>query len=278
MMLGIFKLGKFFFLLLLLAALGGGILATLLPPGQALALLMLYGLALTLAWLYAPALLMGQIAGKMASPSSHLEDFLTLEALAQQAQIQPPRLFIYHPQRGPLAPLNGYLIQTLGPAALALSSECFSALSPQERSLLYRYHMLRLRFPWQVRIEAGISIWILFNLSLIDLFFFPINLVAKQLFPWQTNPLQQTLKLLALPLLNQGKNFVLGSEKHGYLKPALTQNIDREDFSALYFKIRQSLFEQGMEYDFLSCNGFMGFENDILTTLTERQSFDNYLY
>ena len=224
--------------------------------------------------LFAPHCLMGQLNGRMASASTHLEDFLLLETISRQYGVRLPALYIHESNQ-----MNAYLVK--GPISspmLAVSSECFSLWSLEERGQLYKYQMMRLQFPWHLYIETGISILLLLNIWLIDFLFLPFNIIRRRFLGIEKNDLQQAFKLISLPFLSFCKNMILGPEKHSYLKSILTKTTDLECFIPIYFRAKQSFYEKGLEYDFLSCNGFMGLENDIFSSSTEKQEFKNYMW
>ena len=203
-------------------------------------LLILSNLIFSFILLYAPCLLMGQINGKMASSSTHLEDSLVLEAVSRQYRVHSPILYIYNSNQ-----INSYLVKgLLNSSVLAISSECFLSLSLEERGLLYKYQVMRLQFPWHVYIDTSVSILLLFSIWAIDLLFLPINVIRKRIFAIGDSDLQQTLKLIILPFLNFCKNIILGVEKHSYMKSIWANNMNKESFTAIYLKAQQSFFEK----------------------------------
>ena len=247
---------------------------SLFPPKGAILFFVFLNLVVFWALFYAPCLLMGQIHGKMASSSTHLEDFLILEAIARQYGVNPPTFYVYESNQ-----MNAYLVKGLfNSSVLAISSECFSSLSLEERGLFYKYQVMRLQFSWHVYIETSLSIFLLFAMGAVDLLFLPMSMMRKRIFSMESGDLQKILKLLMLPFLNLCKNIILGVEKHSYIRSILTTNISRESFVSIYFKAQQSFLEKDLEYDFLSCNGFMGFENDLFNASTERHEFKNYMW
>ncbi|MCY4644751.1 MAG: hypothetical protein OXB88_09055 [Bacteriovoracales bacterium] len=236
----------------------------------------LLGLNLVLfsALVCAPRLFMGQIHGKMASSSTHFEDYLILETISKQLRVQSPKIYIYHSEQ-----INSYLLKgPFGRATLAVSSECFSSLSLEERGILYRYHMTRMLFPLHLYLDTGLSLLSLCLIGAIDVLFLPLNILRRGMPKAGKSDLQQAFKLAALPLLNFCQNFVLGSKKHSYIKSVFINNVSREHFMPLYFKARQLLMKAPLEYDFLSCNGFMGFKNDLFTVLTEKHNLQDYMW
>ena len=223
---------------------------------------------------YSSQLLMGQIGAQMASSSTHLEDFLILETISGQLRVQLPGVYVYHSKQ-----INSYLLKgPLNSASLAISSECFSSLSLEERSVLYRYQMTRMLFPLHLELDTSVSFLSLLNMWMIDLLFLPINIFRKRISMVGNNHLQQTFKLVALPLLHFCQNFILGREKHLYIKSTLKNSVHQEHFMPVYFKARQLFMKAPLEYDFLSCSGFMGFRNDLFSVLTETYTLDNYMW
>ena len=268
------KLLKFFMVMLLLEM---GLLLValaLFPLKGALVFFLFLSLVFFVAFCVAPSLLMGQINGKMASSSTHLEDFLVLETISRQYGVNSPTFYLYDSNQ-----INAYLVKGLfNSSVLAISSECFSSMSLEERGLLYKYQIMRLQFPWHVYVETGLSVLLLFSMGAIDVLFSPISMMRKIIFGMGSGDLQKILKLLILPFLNFCKNVILGVEKHSYIRSILTTNISRESFMPIYFKAQQSFLEKSLEYDFLSCNGFMGFENDLFNASTEKHEFKNYMW
>ena len=270
-MLKIFKLFAILALAQLIMAL---VSFSLFHMAGAVSTLILFNLAFFSASFYGSHLLMGQIRGRMTSSSTHLEDFLMLGAISRQYGVTPPVLYIYDSNQ-----INGYLVKGLfNSSVLAISSECFSSLGLEERGLLYRYQVMRLRFPLHLYVDTSVSILLLFHVWPINCLFLPINAVRKRFFAMEKDHLQQTLKLISLPLLNLCKNIILGVEKHSYLRPVLISSIHQKSFMSIYFRAQQSFFEKSLEYDFLSCNGFMGFDNDLFNASTESQEFKDYIW
>ena len=259
------KLLKFFALFLF--PLSGSALAgfVLFQTAGAILVLLASCFFFSAAFFCGPRLLVGQINGRMASSSTHVDDFLTLKVIAKQSGVVAPKVYIYDSTQ-----INLYLVKApLGRAILAISSECFSSLSLEERKILYRYQIMRLRFPLHLAIDTGLSVLLLLHTWAIDLVFLPTNIVRRRLFGIDSkNTLQQSLKLLSVPFLNFCRNIVLGAAKHSYLKPSPldTFGSDGESITSVALQVQQS--QGGLEYDFLSCNGFLGVENDIYSVCT----------
>ena len=268
------KISRFFIALLLCHGLLILLVFALCGELEALVALALLGPFFLLAWILASHLLMGQIAAKMASFSTHLGDFLDLEAISRQSGVRLPALYVYDSRQ-----INCYLVKgPWGPPALAISTECFLALSREERAEIYRYQMTRLQFPLHLSVDTGVSLLLLLWIYLIDLLFLPINIVRVRLLAIANSPWQQVFKLISLPLINLSKNIILGKEKHSYLRPILGQRASQQRLISIYYKVRQSFLETGLEYDFLSCNGFMGFESDLFNLSTEGVGPKNYAW